>query len=141
MKSSYTLAVIKPLAVQKKYTGDIIQIIENAGFSISALKMIQLTKTQAQDFYAIHKYQTFFESLTDFMSSAPVIVMVLSKTNAVQDFRKLIGCTNPLDADDNTIRKKFGTSLQKNAVHGSDSDRNAIAECQFFFAEHEIFFP
>jgi nucleoside-diphosphate kinase len=129
--------MIKPDAVAAGFTGAIIQQIEEAGFKIVAMKKMQLTVEQASKFYAVHQERSFFQELVDFMTSGPIIPMILEKDNAVADFRKLIGSTNPADAAEGTIRKRFAQSVQANAVHGSDSDENAAIEGSFFFAEIE----
>lgn len=130
-----TLTMIKPDAVSKKYAGKIIDKILSNGFSIKAMRLLHLTKLQAQQFYMIHKDRPFYNDLTEFMSSGPIIVAVLEKENAVENFRKLIGATNPAEAEEGTIRKLFAESIQNNAVHGSDSDENAKIEAAFFFSE------
>ena len=139
MHNDYTLAIIKPNAVKNKKTGPILAMINEAGFRISALKMTHLTKEQAQAFYAVHIGKPFYEGLVEFMSTGPVVVMILNRENAVEEFRKLIGETDPSKAKDGTIRKIFATSLQMNAIHGSDSPENAIKEAAFFFSEFERF--
>ena len=132
-----TLTMIKPDAVSKNYTGKIIDKILQGGFTIKAMKLLHLTKQQAQQFYLVHKGRPFYDDLTDFMSSGPIVAAVLEKDNAVADFRKLIGATNPAEAEEGTIRKLFAESIQNNAVHGSDSDENARIEAAFFFSELE----
>ena len=133
-----TFAIIKPDAVKNKYTGLIYDEILKADFKILSSKLIKMTKKQAEHFYMIHKDRPFYGELTDFMSSGQCMVLALEKVNAVLEWRTLIGATNPEEAADNTIRKKFATSLGKNAVHGSDSDENAIIEIKFFFTETEL---
>ena len=133
-----TFAIIKPDAVKNKYTGLIYDEILKADFKILSSKLIKMTKKQAEHFYMIHKDRPFYGELTDFMSSGQCMVLALEKVNAVSEWRTLIGATNPEEAADNTIRKKFATSLGKNAVHGSDSDENAIIEIKFFFTETEL---
>lgn len=135
--SQYTLSIIKPTAVKKAYYGNIISEIVEAGFKITALKMVYMDKEQAKQFYAVHRDRPFYDDLSTFMSSGPVFVAILEKDNAVVDFRKLIGATNPAEADKNTIRRHFGTSLSQNAVHGSDSIENAKNEADFFFSKIE----
>ena len=130
-----TFAIIKPDAVKNKYTGLIYDEILKADFKILSSKLIKMTKKQAEHFYMIHKDRPFYGELTDFMSSGQCMVLALEKVNAVSEWRTLIGATNPEEAADNTIRKKFATSLGENAVHGSDSDENAIIEIKFFFTE------
>lgn len=132
-----TLTMVKPDAVSKNYTGKIIDKILQGGFSIKAMKLLHLSKQQAQQFYLVHKDRPFYDDLTDFMSSGPIVAAILEKDNAVEDFRKLIGATNPAEAEEGTIRKLFAESIQNNAVHGSDSDENARIEAGFFFSELE----
>lgn len=131
--------MIKPDATQKGYTGAILDQIIKAGFSIKAMKWTRLTKEQAGLFYDIHRERPFFGELVDFMSSGPIVAAVLVKENAVADFRTLIGATNPAQAAEGTIRKLFAASVGENAVHGSDSDENAIIEADFFFSKLERF--
>jgi len=133
-----TFAIIKPDAVKNKYTGLIYDEILKADFKILSSKLIKMTKRQAEYFYLIHKERPFYNELTDFMSSGQCMVLALEKDNAVSEWRTLIGSTNPNEAAEGTIRKKFATSLGENAVHGSDSDENAIIEIKFFFAETEL---
>ena len=133
-----TFAIIKPDAVKNKYTGLIYDEILKADFKILSSKLIKMTKRQAEYFYLIHKERPFYNELTDFMSSGQCMVLALEKDNAVSEWRTLIGSTNPDEAAEGTIRKKFATSLGENAVHGSDSDENAIIEIKFFFAETEL---
>lgn len=133
-----TFAMIKPDAIINGYMGKILNDIINAEFKILGAKLIRMTKTQAEGFYAIHKDRPFFDELTSFMSSSQTMVIVLQKENAVLAWRKTIGATNPEDAEEGTIRKRFATSLSENAVHGADSDENAIKEIGFFFTEHEL---
>ena len=133
-----TFAMIKPDAIINGYMGQILNDIINAEFKILGAKLIRMTKTQAEGFYAIHKDRPFFDELTSFMSSSQTMVIVLQKENAVLAWRKTIGATNPEDAEEGTIRKRFATSLSENAVHGADSDENAIKEIGFFFTEHEL---
>ncbi|NPA68653.1 MAG: nucleoside-diphosphate kinase [Chlorobi bacterium] len=134
-----TFTMIKPLAVKKGYTGKIIEKITEGGFRIQAMKMIRMSKADAEKFYEIHKERPFYGELTDFMSSGPIVAAVLEKDNAVEDYRKLIGATNPEDAAEGTIRKLYATDIQANAVHGSDSNENAEKEASFFFAKKERF--
>jgi len=131
--------MIKPDATGKSYTGAILDRIVKAGFVIKAMKWTKLTNEQAGAFYAVHKERPFYGELVEFMSSGPIVAAVLEKENAVADFRKLIGATNPAHADAGTIRKDFATSVGENAVHGSDSDENAIIESNFFFSQLERF--
>jgi nucleoside-diphosphate kinase len=137
MAGTITLTIIKPYAVANEYTGPILAKINEAGFHIAGLKLLSLTVNQARTFYAVHKERPFYDSLVKFMTSGPVVVAVLEKANAVEDFRKLIGATDPANAEDNTIRKLYAESTERNAVHGSDSDENAIIECDFFFSQSE----
>jgi nucleoside-diphosphate kinase len=136
--SNKTLAIIKPDAVADGYTGAIIDRIINAGFKIRAMKMIQLTKSSAEGFYAVHKERQFFGELVEYMTSSPCVPIALEKDNAVEDYRKLIGATDPAKADEGTIRKLYAKSIQFNAVHGSDSDENATKEIAHFFSTDEL---
>ncbi len=133
-----TLAIIKPDALKKGYAGKIIDHILNAGFTIKALKLTRISPAQAGAFYAVHRGRPFYDDLVQFMSSGPIIPMVLEKENAVADFRSLIGATDPAEAAEGTIRKLYGTDKGQNAVHGSDSPENAEIEIHFFFSEAEI---
>lgn len=139
MSGNITFTMIKPYAIEKQCIGKILQTINEHGFIISALKMVQLTKVQASEFYAIHKGKPFYDDLVTFMSSGPVVAAILQKENAVEAYRQLIGPTNPELAPDGTIRNMCGTSITKNAVHGSDSDENAVLEAAFFFTALERF--
>ncbi|HEX2921495.1 MAG TPA: nucleoside-diphosphate kinase [Bacteroidales bacterium] len=139
MSSNFTFSIIKPNAVRTGKTGPILAMINEAGFEIAALKMIQLTLKQAQSFYEVHKGKPFYEGLIEFMTSGPVFVMILKHENAVTEYRKLMGSTDPKKADPGTIRKLYAVNTQMNAVHGSDSDENAIKEAGFFFSEMEKF--
>jgi nucleoside-diphosphate kinase len=130
-----TFAIIKPDAVEARFTGQIIDIIEKNKISILEMKKLTLTRTQAEQFYAIHKERSWFSELVDFMTSGPIVVMVLSCDNAVISWRNLMGATNPKDAAYGTIRKMFGVDIGKNGTHGSDSDANAEAEIAFFFGK------
>lgn len=134
-----TLAIIKPDAVERNLIGKIIERIESKGFKIAALKKAQLTKDQAEKFYAVHKERPFFEDLTTYMVSSPVILMTLEKDNAIADWRELMGATNPAEAAEGTIRKDFAINLEKNSAHGSDSPETAAFEVPFFFSQTEIF--
>ena len=125
--------MIKPDAVADGHTGPIIQQIEKAGYKIVAITKLKMSPEQAGQFYAIHSERPFFQSLCDYMSKSEIIPMILEKENAVEEFRKLIGSTNPADAAEGTIRKQFAKSLEANAIHGSDSDENAAIEGAFFF--------
>ena len=137
--SNRTFTMIKPDATSKSHTGAILDRIIKAGFTVKAMKWTKLTKEQAGAFYAIHKERPFYGELVEFMSSGPIVAAVLEKENAVADFRKLIGATNPAQADEGTIRKDFAASVGENAVHGSDSDENAVIEGSFFFSQLETF--
>ena len=139
MAGNITLSIIKPFAVKSGFIGPIMAIITEAGFRISAIKSVKLTVGQAEEFYSIHKSKPFYNDLVEFMSSGPIVAIILKKENAVDDFRELIGNTDPSKAKEGTIRKMFAASLQKNAVHGSDSDENAIVESNFFFSGKERF--
>jgi len=139
MTGKQTFTIIKPDAVSKDFIGSILKIINEAGFRIKAMKFTQLTKKQAARFYAIHAEKYFYDELTNFMSSGPIVAAILEKENAVEDFRELIGSTNPDKAAEGTIRKIFAESMSYNAIHGSDSDENAIIESDFFFAKTERF--
>jgi nucleoside-diphosphate kinase len=137
--SNRTLTMIKPDAMKKGYAGGILDMILNGGFRIVALKQTKLTPEKAGEFYAVHKERPFYGELIEYMSSGPIIAAILEKNNAVADFRKLIGATNPADAEEGTIRKKYAASIAENAVHGSDSDENAKIEGDFFFSALERF--
>ena len=133
-----TFAIIKPDAVAKGYTGEIIAMIEKAGFKILGLKRIRLSNAQAQGFYAVHKERPFFQGLVAFMTEGPVVVLALEKENAIADWRALMGATNPANAADGTIRKQFAESIECNAVHGSDAPETAAVEIPFFFSTAEL---
>jgi nucleoside-diphosphate kinase len=133
-----TLAIIKPDAVRAGVAGEIIAQIQQAGFRILGMKLIRLNEDQAGAFYAVHRERPFYRELVRYMSSGPVVPMALEKVNAVADFRTLIGATDPAEAAEGTIRKRFGRSKGENAIHGSDSPENARAEIAFFFAESEL---
>ncbi len=137
--SNRTFTMIKPDATAKGFTGAILDQIIKAGFSVKAMKWTRLTPEQAGLFYDIHRERPFFGELVEFMSSGPIVAAILEKENAVADFRKLIGATNPAQADEGTIRKQFAASVGENAVHGSDSDENAVIEGDFFFSKLERF--
>lgn len=126
--------MIKPDAFRNGHSGAILDRIIKEGFKIKALKQLKLSKEKAGEFYAVHKERPFYGELVDFMSSGPIIAAILEKENAVEDFRKLIGATNPANADEGTIRKLFATSVGENAIHGSDSDENAAIEGSFMFS-------
>ena len=130
-----TLSIIKPDAVERNLDKDIKKIFENKGFNIVKEKKIQVTKAEAEQFYKVHETKPFYNDLCTYLSSGPIIVMVLEKDNAVLENREVMGATNPKDAKDGTIRKKFGISIDKNSVHGSDSIDNAKKEIQFFFKD------
>lgn len=139
MPTNKTFTMIKPDAVEDGNSGAIIKMIEEAGFRIVALKKTQLTPERAGQFYEVHKERPFYNDLCSYMSSGPIIPMILEKENAVADFRTLIGATNPANADNGTIRKLFAKSIEANAIHGSDSDQNAKIEGDFFFGFVEQF--
>ena len=133
-----TLSIIKPDAVQKNVVGEILARFERAGLKIIAARLLQLSKTEAQGFYAVHKERPFFDSLTTFMSSGPILVSVLEGQDAIQTNRRLMGATNPAEAEPGTIRKDFATDIEKNAVHGSDGPDTARQEIAYFFGEMEL---
>jgi nucleoside-diphosphate kinase len=137
MAGNRTFTMIKPDAVGAGHTGAIIKMIEEAGFRIVALKKTSLSPDRAGQFYAVHKERPFYGDLVKYMSSGPVVPMILEKDNAVEDFRTLIGATDPKKAAPGTIRARFATSIEANAIHGSDSDENAVIESNFFFSELE----
>jgi nucleoside-diphosphate kinase len=139
MNGNITFAIIKPNAVRTGKSGPILAMINEGGFEIEALKMVQMTIEQAESFYEVHKGKSFFFELVESMTSGPVIVMILRHANAVEEFRKLIGATDPVKAEPGTIRKLFAVSVKMNAVHGSDSDENALRESNFFFPTIERF--
>lgn len=139
MAKNLTFTMIKPDAVSDGYIGAILQQINEAGFKIVAMKMTKLSKEVASKFYEIHKERPFFGELVDFMSSGPIVAAVLQKENAVEDYRTLIGATNPADAAEGTIRAKYARNVGENAVHGADSDENALREARFHFSEYELF--
>lgn len=138
MTSNLTFAIIKPDAVGAGKTGTIIQRILDSGFRIRAMKMLHMTRKEAEGFYAVHRERLFFSGLTEFMSSAPCVLMALEKAGAVKAWRDLMGATDPAKADGGTLRKEFGASVSENAVHGSDSDENAAIEISYFFSQIEI---
>ena len=133
-----TLTILKPDCVRKELIGEVISRIQNAGFRIVAMKMTRLTKDTAGGFYAVHKNRPFFEKLCEFMSSGPCVPMILEKENAIEDFRELIGATDPDQADEGTIRADFADSVGENIVHGSDSVENGRLEAAYFFTESEV---
>ena len=134
-----TFTMIKPCAVKNGHIGAILAKINEAGFRIVAMRMTRLSVSQAQAFYGVHSERPFFNDLVEFMSSGPVVAAILEKENAVEAYRKLIGATNPENADEGTIRKAYAISIQENAVHGSDSDENAALEGGFFFSAAESY--
>ena len=136
--SNLTFGIIKPDAVRAGHTGSIIQSILDSGFKIRGLKLIHMTRQEAEGFYAVHRERPFFAGLTEFMSSAPCVVMVLEKEGAVKAWRDLMGATNPAEAAEGTLRKEFASSIGENAVHGSDSDENAAIEVSYFFSKLEL---
>ncbi|MEW6086914.1 MAG: nucleoside-diphosphate kinase [bacterium] len=134
-----TLIIVKPDAVGKKFTGEIIKRFENNGFEISGARFIKMDRKKAEGFYYVHEEKPFFKSLVEFMISGPVLVLSVKKDNAVKDARKLIGATNPVNAEAGTIRKDFAESIERNAIHGSDSPETAEFEVGYFFKEEELF--
>lgn len=134
MSGNITFTIIKPYAVSNGHIGPILNMIHNKGFQISAMRMLWLTKGEAQRFYEVHKDRPFYDDLVEFMTSGPIVVAILKKENAVEDYRELIGATDPEKAEEGTIRKLFARSTRENAVHGSDSDENARIEASFFFS-------
>lgn len=139
MSGKRTFTMIKPDAVQNGHIGAILNDIINAGFTIKAMKYTRLTPEKAGEFYAVHKERPFYGELVQYMSSGTIVAAILEKENAVESFRKLIGATDPTKAEEGTIRKKYATSIAANAVHGSDSDENALIEGSFFFSGLEVF--
>lgn len=137
MTGDYTFTIIKPCAVQSGYIGAILADIQKGGFEISAMKYLRMTQAQAEAFYSVHKERPFYGELVQFMISSPVVVAIVKKENAVEAYRTLIGATNPANAAEGTIRKKYAKGVQENAVHGSDSDENAQIEASFFFSQCE----
>jgi nucleoside-diphosphate kinase len=133
-----TFSIVKPDAVRKGQSGAVLAMIEGAGFRLIAIKRLSISKQQAAGFYAVHAQRPFFNSLTDFMSSGPIFVMVLEKENAIADLRKLMGATNPASAEEGTIRKKFAGSIEENTIHGSDAEDTAGFEIGYFFAGYEL---
>ena len=136
--SERTFSIIKPDAVRKGYTGAILAEIEKAGFKIIAVKRLSISKQQAEGFYHVHAARPFFSSLTTFMSSGPIFPWVLEKDNAIPDLRKLMGATNPANAEEGTIRKQYAGSIEENAIHGSDAAETAAFEIGYFFAGYEL---
>jgi nucleoside-diphosphate kinase len=139
MKGNRTFTMIKPSAVQNGHSGKILNMFIEGGFRIIAMKYTRLDKLQAGAFYEVHKERPFYKDLVDFMSSGPIFAAILEKENAVEDFRMLIGATDPAKAEPGTVRNLYGANVQENAVHGSDSDENAIIEGNFFFSAFERF--
>ncbi len=133
-----TFSIVKPDAFRKGDTGAILAAIDQAGFRIVSLKRQHISKQQAAGFYAVHKEKPFFDALCEFMSSGPLVLMVLEKDNAIADLRKLMGATNPANAEEGTIRKRFAASLQQNAIHGSDAEDTAAFEIGYWFAGYEL---
>ena len=136
--SNKTLAILKPDCVKKNLIGKVVTLIQNAGFKVSAMKMVKLTPDAAKGFYAVHKDRPFFKDLITYMTSGPCVPIALEKENAVEDFRKLIGATDPAKAAEGTIRKLYADSIQENIVHGSDSNENAAIEISHFFSHKEL---
>ena len=136
--SQRTFSIIKPDAVRKGYTGAILAEIAKAGFQIVSLRKQSISKAEAEGFYAVHRERPFFGELTTFMSSGPIVLMVLEKENAIADLRKLMGATNPANAEEGTIRKKFASSIGENAIHGSDAEDTAAFEIGYWFAGYEL---
>jgi nucleoside-diphosphate kinase len=136
--SNLTFGIIKPDAVKKGVQGKIIQKILDKGFRVRGMKLIHQTRKQAEGFYEVHRGKPFYDELTEFMSSGPCVVLALEKENAVPEWRKLMGATNPAEADEGTLRKEFASSIGENAVHGSDSDENAAIEIAYFFSKLEL---
>lgn len=139
MTGNLTFTIIKPTAVNNNNTGAILKMINEAGFVIKAMKFTRMSTTQAAAFYSIHKGKPFYEALVAFMSSGPIVAAILEKENAIEDYRKLIGATDPSKAAEGTVRKLFACSVTQNAVHGADSDENARKEADFFFSTFERF--
>ena len=139
MVTNRTFTMLKPDSIEKGNVGAILDKINTAGFKIVAMKMTHMTKADAQEFYAVHKERPFYDELVSFMTRGPIVAAILEKENAVEDFRALIGATNPAEAAEGTIRKLYAESMSINAVHGSDSDENAAIECAFHFSGREIF--
>lgn len=139
MRTDLTFTIVKPTAFEKNFLGPIIEIINRNGFKLCAIKLTQISREKAELFYDVHIGKPFFESLVNYMTSGPVVVAVLQKENAVNDFRELIGSTDPVNAKYGSIRKMFADSKEANAVHGSDSDENAQREMSIFFTPEEIF--
>lgn len=139
MRTDLTFTIVKPTAFEKNYLGPIIEMFNRNGFKVCAMKLTQISREKAEEFYDVHADKPFFGELVDYMTSGLVVVAVLQKENAIADFRELIGSTDPVNAKYGTIRKMFADSKQENAVHGSDSDENALKEMSIFFTQEEIF--
>jgi len=139
MAGNRTFTMIKPEAIENGYMGKILDKIIGSGFQVRAMKYTKLSQSQAEKFYEVHSQRPFYGELVEYMASGPIVVAILEKNNAVEEFRKLIGATDPQEAEEGTIRKEFAESKAKNAIHGSDSDENATIECEFHFNETEIF--
>ena len=137
--SNFTFTMLKPDSIRNGYTGAILDKIVKSGFKIKAMKFTKMTDEKASKFYAIHSERPFFKDLVGYMTSGPIVAAILEKDNAVNDFRELIGSTNPEEAKEGTIRNMFAKSISENAIHGSDSDENAKIECEFHFSPEEIF--
>jgi nucleoside-diphosphate kinase len=133
-----TFSIIKPDAVRKNATGDILRMLEEKGFRILGMRMLEITKKQAEGFYAVHAGKPFFDSLTKFMSSGPIVVLALEKENAIADLRELMGATNPANAKEGTIRKKWASNIENNAIHGSDAEDTARFELSYFFSGYKL---
>ena len=133
-----TFSIVKPDAVRAGYTGAILAEIDKAGFRIAAIKKQSISKAEAEGFYAVHRERSFFNDLTTFMSTGPLVLMVLEKDNAIADLRKLMGATNPANAEEGTLRKMFAASIQENAIHGSDAEDTAAFEIGYWFAGYEL---
>jgi nucleoside-diphosphate kinase len=138
MSIQRTFSIVKPDAVAKGATGDILHMLQQSGFRIVGLRMVAISKQQAEGFYAVHASRPFFDSLTTFMSSGPMVVMALEKENAIADLRKLMGATNPANAEEGTVRKKWASSIEHNAIHGSDAEDTARFELSYFFSGYEL---
>jgi nucleoside-diphosphate kinase len=138
MSIQRTFSIVKPDAVAKGATGDILHMLQQNGFRIVGLRMVVITKQEAEGFYAVHASRPFFDSLTSFMSSGPMVVMALEKENAIADLRKLMGATNPANAEEGTVRKKWASSIEHNAIHGSDAEDTARFELSYFFAGYDL---
>lgn len=139
MAGNITLSIIKPDALKNGYSGAILKMIEEAGFVIKAMKLTKLSEVKAGKFYEVHKDKPFYSELKEYMSSGPIIPLILEKEHAIEDFRKLIGATDPAKAEKGTVRNLYATSIEANAIHGSDSDENAQKEASFFFSELEVY--